>query len=305
MITAKQLEERVNYIGASDVSGLLGLSRWATPLKVWAEKTGQIPTGDRDAFHLMIGNRLEDLVGELFSERKGIKIKRVPDTIYHESHPFMAANLDFVTEDDTAVVEAKTAASWKAAEWKDDETPTEYIIQVLWQMAVTGKRKGYIACLIGNQSLEIREVLRDEKLIREIMGKVHDFWHTYVIPKVMPWTITKRDDDTLYKLFPLADEGKVLTLNDDAEKICESLDGLRADKSNIEDIIEQQENELKAMLKDAETGLTNNRRITWKNKVSRRLDAKRFKAEKPLVYSKFVKESPSRSLKITNREEIQ
>lgn len=303
MLTEQQYAERQNYIGASDVAGLLGLSRWSTPLRVWAEKTGQVPTDRRDTLAMKLGHKLENVVGELFTERTGIKIKRAPDTVYHESHPFMAANLDFVTEDDVAVVEAKTAASWKAAEWKDDETPTEYLIQVLWQMAVTGKRKGWICCLVGNQSVELREVIRDEKIIREIVNKVFDFWHTYVIPKVMPWSITKRDDDTLYKLFPLADEGKVVTLGDQADRICEAIEGFKADATHLNGLIEQQENELKALLKEAETGLTDLHKISWKNTMSHRFDAKRFKIEKPLVYSKFVKECPKRTLKIATREE--
>ena len=33
--------DRTQFIGGSDIAAILGLSRYATPLSVWAEKTGQ------------------------------------------------------------------------------------------------------------------------------------------------------------------------------------------------------------------------------------------------------------------------
>ena len=38
--------ERSEYIGGSDIASVMGLSRWKTPLQLWAEKTGNIPQED-------------------------------------------------------------------------------------------------------------------------------------------------------------------------------------------------------------------------------------------------------------------
>ena len=35
------LERRRNTIGGSDAAGIVGLSSWASPFSVWAEKTGR------------------------------------------------------------------------------------------------------------------------------------------------------------------------------------------------------------------------------------------------------------------------
>jgi predicted phage-related endonuclease len=38
--------ERIGFIGSSDAAAVLGLSRWKTPLQIWAEKTGQVVPDD-------------------------------------------------------------------------------------------------------------------------------------------------------------------------------------------------------------------------------------------------------------------
>ena len=37
------LELRRHSIGGSDAAGIVGLSKWASPYSVWAEKTGRLP----------------------------------------------------------------------------------------------------------------------------------------------------------------------------------------------------------------------------------------------------------------------
>lgn len=37
------LAERRKTIGGSDAAGIVGLSRYATPYTVWADKTGRLP----------------------------------------------------------------------------------------------------------------------------------------------------------------------------------------------------------------------------------------------------------------------
>ena len=45
MATKDVKENRHLYIGGSDIAKVMGLSRWGTPLSLWAEKTGK-PTRD-------------------------------------------------------------------------------------------------------------------------------------------------------------------------------------------------------------------------------------------------------------------
>ena len=38
MLTKEQIEERKFYIGGSDIAGVLGMSRWSSPLMIWLTK---------------------------------------------------------------------------------------------------------------------------------------------------------------------------------------------------------------------------------------------------------------------------
>jgi len=41
-LSPEAVAERVNYIGASDVPVILGLSPWRTPYDLWSIKTGRL-----------------------------------------------------------------------------------------------------------------------------------------------------------------------------------------------------------------------------------------------------------------------
>src|SRR3990167_973569 len=253
MITPEQVKERVNYIGASDAAAVLGLSRWRAPLDVWVEKTQTLPPDDlSDNFQVKMGNKLEPIVAELFEEATGKKVHQVKQTIYHPHHPFIAANLDRRVVGEDAVLEIKTAGGWAAKEWEDEEIPHEVILQVMHQLAVTGKSIGYAAVLIGgNQEFKWKVVERDEKAIQMMMDKEVMFWKNFVVPKIMPSSIKAQDADTLFRIFPEAQKGEKVMLNGKATAILEGLSSLIQDHKNLAGIIEQQKNEIKAMLGEA------------------------------------------------------
>ena len=63
MATKDVKENRHLYIGGSDIAKVMGLSRWGTPLSLWAEKTGKIPPKDLSNVEAVeLGNDLEDFV---------------------------------------------------------------------------------------------------------------------------------------------------------------------------------------------------------------------------------------------------
>lgn len=297
MITSEQLSERTSYIGASECAAVMGLSRWDTPLSVWSRKTGQIVEEQKDSLAMEIGNELEDVVCRLFTKRSGKQLARVNETAIHPKYDFIRANLDRRVVGEDAVFEAKTASGWKAREWLGEDIPIEYILQVQHQLAVTGKKHGYIGCLIGgNQEFVWKPVVRDEGMIRKIIETEVNFWNNFVLTGSMPM-VTKRDGDTLYALYPHG-EDKEITLDEHANQIADLLVGLKEDCSILEGTIELQENLLKAMLKDATVGLTDRYKISWKSQITKRLDSSRMKKESPELYETFCKETPSRVFRV-------
>lgn len=292
-LSKEQLIERRKYLGGSDSAAVLGLSRFSTPLQVWAEKTGKL--NDEyisDRLYIKMGERLEQVVAELFTEETGKGVRRVNETIFHPQYPFLAANIDRRIVGEDSILECKTASGWKAKEWEENEVPQEYIIQCLHYLAVTGKKEAYIAVLIGgNQKFVYKKIERDEKLIQDIIAKEVHFWNTFIIPDVMPVQITKNDADTLYNLFPQEQEGKEIELNDDANILVESLQAMKQDAKVLDGQIAKTENELKALLKDNAIGKSGLWQVTWKEQIRKSFTVAEGKSRVLRIKSLAKKES--------------
>lgn len=299
MLTAEQIAARTRYIGASDAPGVLGLSRWDTPLRVWAEKTGTLPLEQDENIAAEAGDALEPLVIRLFERKTGKKVERVSETLTHPNYEFIKANLDGVISAEDAVFEAKTASAYKADEWDGEDVPNEYVLQVQHQLAVTGKSHGYIAVLIGNHDFRWKRIDRDNGLIKEMIAREVDFWVRFVETNTPPRVVHRQDTDTLSALYPNGSELTEVALPADAEGIASSIKGLQKDADILLGAIEREKNKLRLALGDTAVGIAGKWRVTWKNQTTERLDLERLKAEAPEVYAKFLKATPSRVLRIT------
>jgi predicted phage-related endonuclease len=230
-------------------------------------------------------------------EETNKKVHRVNETIFHSKYPFLGANIDRRVVGEESILECKTTSAWKYKEWEGEDIPIEYICQVMHYLAVTGAKKGYVACLIGNHKFVWKEILRDEDMIKDMVKKEVAFWNNFVVPKVMPGTILANDSDTLNKLFPVK-QGKEIVLTDDTNKIIESIEAMETDTKSLEKQIEQQKNELKAMLGENEVGKTGNYKVTWRLQTTRRLSIDILRQDMPEVYEKYSRPSETRVLRI-------
>lgn len=300
MITESQKQERIKFIGSSDAAAACGMSRWKTPLQLWAEKTGQIEPEDISGkLHIKLGNRLEQVVAELFMEETGKKVHRVNETITHPNFPFLCANLDRRVVGEDAILECKTAGAWAGKEWSGEEIPSEVIVQVMHQLAVTGKSYGYAAVLIGgNQDFKWKRVDRDPILISQIIQRETDFWLKYVEPKVMPAIIKAGDSETLESLFPGGIE-KEIELDSEGDQLAQNVKAMQADYMNLKDMIEADKNKLKKMLGNHNVGTTANYKISWKPQKSRRLDIDSLREKEPELCDEYTTETSTRVMRIT------
>lgn len=291
-LTQEQVKERVNYLGGGDCAAVLGLSRYRTPLQVWAQKTGQIPAVDPELekkIFIRLGSKLEQAVADLFMEETGKQVVPEAGVLFHPRYPFIGGNIDRRVVGEDAILECKTAGHFKRHEWESEEIPVEYILQCVHYLAVTGAKRAYIAVLLGNTEFKYKTIERDEVLIADVVKKEVAFWEKFVVPRVMPGQVTGQDADVLYRLFPVAAQESVIELGDEADKIIESLDSLQADQKVLEEQIEKQKNELKAMLRTFEAGVTSKYRFTWKNQSAKRIDVDRLKKEEPALFERFLK----------------
>lgn len=308
-ITEQQIEERANYLGGSDAAGILGLSRWKTPLQVFMAKVhparddseSRIGGKNEPAYW---GNKLEDKVCEAFTEVTGKKVYRVNETLIHPDYPFIRANIDRRVVGEDAGFEAKTASAYKAKEWADEEMPAEYIIQCQHYLAVTGKAYWYLACLIGGQKFIWKSIPRDEELIKQIIEAEVAFWNDFVLKKQPPM-VTGREQDShlLERLYPEAIIGTEAILPEPmAETLKERAEIISTIKER-EERLTLIENEVKAGMKDAETARAGQFLISWKNQSRTGIDSKALKERYPDIFEAVQKPSTFRVLRIKEEKE--
>ena len=299
MLTTEQVAERTAYIGGSDIAAILGLSRFKTPLQVWAEKTGNlVPEDISHKMHVRLGNKLEATVCELFTEETGKAVALAPNVLFHPKYPYLRGRLDRTVVGENAVLEAKTTSAWNAKQWEGEEIPAEYILQTHWYMELGGFDRGYVACLVGNQGFHVKTLTRDDALQQEMVIKAVDFWTRYIEPKVMPSVVTSRDADTLYGLFPMGDDGEAVHLDDKANALIESIQAMKEDGKALESQQEKAENELRLLLGEHSAGVTDKFKVTWKNQQTNRIDLKKLREQEPKICAQFLEKSESRVLRI-------
>jgi putative phage-type endonuclease len=287
-------EERKAYIGGSDISGIMGLSRWKTPLQVWAEKTGEIKSEDiSDKICIKVGNELEDFVARLFCEETGKAVRRKNATIFHNKNSFIAANIDRRIVGENAILECKTASAYKAKEWKDEEIPEEYILQCLHYLAVMPNiEKCYIAVLVGNQSFHWKELTRsgNEEMLDLIIQTEVEFWNDFVIPKKMP-AVSAQDEETLTKLYANVQDEEEIELDSGLNNIVEDIETLKQEKKKIDEGIKLRENQIKSFLKENIKGRTDKYKFAWKPFIRNSVDTKTLQTKFKDVYSEVLKQS--------------
>lgn len=295
--------DRSNFIGGSDAAAIIGLSRWGSPLSVWAEKTKQVQPKELDSEAVELGRELEDYVARRFMKKTGKKVRRVNKMLVHKVHPFIGGHIDRDVVGENSIFEAKTCSAFKAREWELEEIPAEYVIQAMHYLAVTGADRCYISVLIGNQDFKTKTIERDEKAIADLIRREVDFWERFVVPQVMPMA-GPRDKDTLDELFPVAEEGETVELDDKADAIIESLAGLKADEKSLAGQIATAENDLRQLIGKAEAGLTPAmRKVYWGNIHSRRLSTDMVKERHPGVYEECATKKSYRKLIIKELKE--
>lgn len=187
------LAVRKQGIGSSDAATAVGLNPYKSQLELWMEKTGRdtlLPKLDPhdEQSPAYWGNILEPIVATHYSKRSGHRVRRINAVLQHPDPklPCMLANIDreVIGAEDVQILECKAADINGARLWK--EGVPEYVqLQVMHQLAVTGKQAADVAVLLGGQYLEIHRIERDESMIARLVDLERLFWD-YVISDTPP-----------------------------------------------------------------------------------------------------------------------
>jgi putative phage-type endonuclease len=166
------IEARRPRVGSSDIGGLLGMGYADhTPYTIWLEKTtGKRLPKDAAFGQLMeIGHAAEPFLRECFRIKTGkvCHFDQQKTVRINDRFPAFAASLDGWCDGDDGlheVVELKIVGLHMIAEYRADELPLKFTLQVQHQMAVTGAQNGWLFAMCGTEMI-LRHVPRHERLI--------------------------------------------------------------------------------------------------------------------------------------------
>jgi putative phage-type endonuclease len=292
------LKHRQSGIGGSDASCIAGFNPFKSIIQLYMDKKEEDPK-EIKSLRMELGNRLEGLVAELFTEETGLKVRNVNGILKNDKYPFALANIDRAIVGEKAFLECKTTNSYALKEWEHG-VPIYYEIQCLHYMAITGATHCYIAALIGNSDFIWHKIERDQETIDYLMQIEKDFWENNILKDIVPlpdgsdayseYLKTKYDKSNGQEIELHLLENGVDRLNR-YDEIVKDIKLLESEKKLIEQ-------EIQFHMEEFEIARIGDRKVTWKTSSRNTIDSKRLKAEMPDIAQQYMKISTSRTFKI-------
>ena len=291
---------RKRGIGSSDAAAAVGLNPYKSQLELWLEKTGrdgELPKTDTndETSPMYWGTLLEPIVASHYTRRTGNRVRRINAVLQHPTYPWMLANIDreVIGVPDVQILECKTAGINGSLLWRDG-VPEYVQLQVMHQLAVTGKQAADVAVLLGGQELQIHRIERDDELIDKLTTLEEQFWRFVETDTPPPADGSESADRALRCLYP-RDSGRIIDLSEDR-----TMSALFSDLVNVRQTLAR-DAEVEAQLKqriqermgDATRAIFETGEVTWKrSKDSTVLDVSALTADHPELTQAYVKAKP-------------
>lgn len=306
-IATKSREEwkalRSGYIGGSDAASVIGLNPYKSPYSLWAEKTGKLPEFEGN-LATDVGTYMEDFIAKLFEKETGKKVRRESRSILNDKYPWAIANYDRLIVGEDAGLECKFTDSLNLKKYKNGEFPDRFYAQCVHYLAVSGKKRWYLAVLIGNKEFKWFCIERDEEEIAALMGEEEKM--AVCIKTNTPPAVdgTESTSNAISTIYPDSD-GNIVSLMAYETDLMQ----YNALSKQIEALEEQKKevaNRVKAFMNTAGKGESNRFKVSWSTSVKKTFDTKAFQSDhKDLDLNKYYKTSSYRTFKVTERGEKQ
>jgi putative phage-type endonuclease len=297
-------------IGGSDAPIIAGLSPWKSRYELWLEKVSEQPPeedgGGRE--YLRWGHLLEPAIASEFSVREGHEVHELPAVLRSGEHPFMLANVDRLVGPPNALLgglEIKTTRH--GDDWAIDgdkvTVPMRVQAQGLHYMVVTGYRTWWFAVLIGGQELRIAEMAFTETMAENLVAIEADFWSLVernIAPDIDGSDSTRRALARQWK----AKQGTAKVVTGPVDFLLEQRVEMRRQMAELKEVVDEIDNELCAMLGDAEraTDAEGHELYTWKAATRRSIDTTALKAAHPAIAEEFTKSTDYRTLRVKKEQ---
>ena len=285
-------------IGGSDAGAVLGFNPYKSAYELWAEKTGKIPEFEGN-LTTDVGTYLEDFVAKLFEKEKHKKVRRKNRMLVNTRYSFAFGDVDRVVVGENSVLEIKTTNSLPVMKKvKGGEFPEQWYAQVVHYMAVGEFDKAYLAVLVNCREFKVFELERDEGEICALMDEERKFWENVCTDTPPAVDGTFSTTETISAIYPESDEETVSLFAYD-KALSEYMD-LIAQKKELETLIDEQANVVKAFMGNAGRGESDRYKVTWATGVRSSFDSKRFAEDhKHMDLTAYYKSSSYRIFKVS------
>lgn len=305
------LNTRIRGIGASEIAAVAGISPYKSAYEVYLDKIGELPPFDGDDEKMQWGLELEAVIAgrfaKIMSKKTDFRIYPVKYVLQHAAEDWMLCNLDFgcIENGEEGVLEIKTSGEMAGQAWFDmlgDVTvPDHYLLQVQHQLAVTGFKWAYIACLIGGQRLIYKKIERDDEAIQYLLNIGKRFWNENVIKKVAPAMMGLDGETETLKRKYRNSKGTEIDLPLKAAEFLSQRENAAKEIKFYETIRDAAENEIRLMMGENEIGYAGDKTVKM-TKISKWLiDSDKLKSEQNEIYEKYKKLSEYRRLYISKK----
>lgn len=296
------LELRRHGIGGSDAAAIVGLSKWASPYTVWADKTGRLPDKP-DTEAMRQGRDLEEYVAQRFSEATGKRVKRCNAILYNPAYPHSHADVDRMIVGENAGLECKTTSTLDVKQFRGVEFPEKYYAQCVHYMAITGADRWYLAVLVLGKEFHVYTLERDEAEIRALMDAETAFWEQYVEKDTPPAADgAESTTDAIRTIY--SDSSQSICILFGRETLLEEYMALKSQSKALDARIAEIQNTIMEDMQDAERGECGAYTVIWKAQERETFQRKEFeKAHPEINLAEYCRVSKSRPFKVTENKE--
>lgn len=301
---AEWQERRRTYLGGSEISKVIGVSRWGCPRSVANDKLG-VPKDfdDSDKMEFRRGRRLEHVAVSYYEEKTGREVK-ITTTSRMAGKPHLGVNMDRLVFDpkrpQAGYLEAKVVGKHSFLKVRKEGIPEEWILQVQWGCAVANMQWGSYAIYCPElDELEHFDVEADRELGASLVEKGDDFWQFHVEMGMPPDSLPMDSPQCVGCVYTLSCHSKLVQAMPDGEILRPDLEGWAARYAEAkgmgkeaEGAAEELKEEFIAAVKEKPGKYRCGKYlIPFTITSQRRFDGSALKAKDPALYESLRKET--------------
>lgn len=259
-------------------------------------KQGKMEIEDlSDKEFVQMGHVMEPVIASLASQKLGVELTKIEESLTHKKHKWMASHFDFGGTENgkTILVECKNYGVHQRNRFDDvaNSVPSPDLAQLIHEAAVFEIDRIYLAVLFGGSEFVMFPFDITDHQKDQLIQQLAVVWGHVQAGTTMP----PESVDQCKLLYPQDVPGTVKMASQSVEQACALL---RSTKEQIK-ALEAQEEQLQTLIQGYMETASSLQSIdgsvlaTWKNaKNSKRFDSKLFQQSMPDIYDQFVMEAP-------------